>query len=320
MPIWTRTPCTLAAAVLLALVLKPHGSTVLASPRPGASTPVLPQAPGAALIEKPAPGQKDTHSHAGTWVPAPPPDLNLEAEEILRGGDIVYRRLRRTQTQQPKGPAVIHVAYVQLQAPNLILQLSPEQHQGTAPSLLARQADALLSLNASFFDEKGRPLGLTISEGRPWKGTRDTKKYWVFGCKTPVECQIESPWVSGKSFRTFPFAVSGRPVLVRSGKPRKPSDDLSCPQFCAAAHPRSAIGLGPQRKVLFLAAAEGRRYPVLGLSLSDWAELIHSLGAHEALNLDGGGSTALVVNGTLVTARPTSEATERPVANVIHVK
>lgn len=274
-------------------------------------------APAPSLVERSSPKPSASSTNAGAWTPALPAGFDLEAEELLRDGSVVYRRLR--SSARPR-QALIHLAYVKLDAPNLVVQLSPEKHRGATPLKLARQADSLLSLNGSFFDEQWRALGLTISDGKPWAGTRDTRKYWVFGCKAPLECLLESPSISGKSFRAFPFAVSGRPVLVRAGKPRSALDDQLCLNFCASAHPRSAIGLDRRRKILFLAAAEGRRYTVLGLSLAEWAEVLVAAGAHDALNLDGGGSTALVIKGRLVNARPANEFTERPVANVIHVK
>lgn len=329
MPNRTCTRLAPAAAILLMTYLaspwagasaaEPAGPWASAS-APDQSRDLPPAAPGAALVERSSPNQSASPTKAEAWTPALPTGFELEAEELLRKGNVVYRRLRRSQTSPSQAPALIHVAYVNLEAPGLVVQLSPEKHKGTTPSTLARQAGSLLSLNASFFDEQGRALGLTISDGKPWAGTRDTKKYWVFGCKSPLECQLESPSVSGKSFRTFPFAVSGRPVLVRGGKPRTEQDDRLCLDFCASAHPRSAVGLDRQRNVLFLAAAEGRRYPIQGLGLAEWAGILFALGAHEALNLDGGGSTALVVKGRLMTARPANEFAERPVANVIHVK
>ena len=67
--------------------------------------------------------------------------------------------------------------------------------------------------------------------------------------------------------------------------------------ICRGVDRRSAVGLAPGR-LLLVAADEP------GLSLRELAELMAALGAREALNLDGGGSTSLAVGGEqLVRAR-----------------
>ncbi len=54
------------------------------------------------------------------------------------------------------------------------------------------------------------------------------------------------------------------------------------------------------------------------MSLPELAGLMEALGVEEALNLDGGGSSAMVVRGWLVN-RPSDEAGERPVGNSLWV-
>lgn len=63
-------------------------------------------------------------------------------------------------------------------------------------------------------------------------------------------------------------------------------------------HPRAAIGLDETR--LLAVASDGRAPGEAGLTLAELALLMTSLGAREAINLDGGGSTSLVVDGHLV--------------------
>ncbi len=52
------------------------------------------------------------------------------------------------------------------------------------------------------------------------------------------------------------------------------------------------------------------------MALAELTEILRKLGAVEALNLDGGGSTTLVVRGTIAN-RPSDAAGERPVANAL---
>ncbi|MGN6255009.1 MAG: phosphodiester glycosidase family protein [Solirubrobacterales bacterium] len=67
----------------------------------------------------------------------------------------------------------------------------------------------------------------------------------------------------------------------------------------AARHPRCALGLGEDE--LFAVCCDGRRTGVdAGLHLAELARLLASLGATDAINLDGGGSATLVHRGHLL--------------------
>lgn len=69
------------------------------------------------------------------------------------------------------------------------------------------------------------------------------------------------------------------------------------PDPTVGRHPRAAIGLGYRRIVAV--ACDGRAAREAGLTLSELARFMAALGCREALNLDGGGSTALVSGGRL---------------------
>lgn len=114
-------------------------------------------------------------------------------------------------------------------------------------------------------------------------------------------------------------AVSGREWIVRDGAtyiwPRAASADV--------AHPRSAIGIRADGRVV-IATVDGRRSGhSTGVALADLAELMKSRGAIQAINLDGGGSTSLALRqpgdvGVSLVNRP-SGAAERSVTNSLIV-
>ena len=109
--------------------------------------------------------------------------------------------------------------------------------------------------------------------------------------------------------------LGGYPMLLRSGAPVAEEEGLR-PPFSATRHPRSAVALRPDGTVL-LVAVDGRAPGhSAGMSLQELAAFLRTLGATEALNLDGGGSTALVL-GDSVVSRPSDAAGERPVANAL---
>ncbi|ASO19543.1 hypothetical protein FHR81_000779 [Actinoalloteichus hoggarensis] len=81
-------------------------------------------------------------------------------------------------------------------------------------------------------------------------------------------------------------AVGGNRVLVRDGEVQ-PVDNV-------AAHPRTAVGFSEDGSRFWLVSIDGRQSTSRGMTELELAHHLHSLGAHEALNLDGGGSSTLL--------------------------
>ena len=110
--------------------------------------------------------------------------------------------------------------------------------------------------------------------------------------------------------------VGGHPVLLRRGAEVPDAETGVNAAFSTTRHPRSAVGWRADGTLL-LVAVDGRQPGhSAGMSLAEMRALFRELGAAEALNLDGGGSTALVVRGQVVN-RPSDREGERPVANAL---
>lgn len=101
-------------------------------------------------------------------------------------------------------------------------------------------------------------------------------------------------------------SIGGSPILLRNGE-RWVADDGS--GFVAGRHPRTIVGW--REREVFLVVVDGRQpgYSV-GLDLLEAADLMAGLGATDALNLDGGGSTTLVMAGKVVN-RPSDRLVRR---------
>jgi Phosphodiester glycosidase len=88
--------------------------------------------------------------------------------------------------------------------------------------------------------------------------------------------------------------------------------------FVASRHPRTLAGVKADGTLL-LVTVDGRRAGwSAGVTLPEAARVMRSLGARDALNLDGGGSTGMVVRGEVV-SRPSDRAGERAVSDGIFV-
>jgi hypothetical protein len=101
-------------------------------------------------------------------------------------------------------------------------------------------------------------------------------------------------------------SLGGTPVLVHEGR-RWVADDGS--NFVAGRHPRTIVGWNATETLLVTVDGRQPGYSV-GLSLLDAADLLLAMGATEALNLDGGGSTTMVV-GAAVVNRPSDRMVKR---------
>lgn len=83
-------------------------------------------------------------------------------------------------------------------------------------------------------------------------------------------------------------------------------------------HPRTAMGYTKDNKIIIL-VIQGRSESGGGASLTQEAQILKDLGCIEALNLDGGGSSCLLINGK-ETIKPSDKEGERPVPAVFIIK
>lgn len=109
-------------------------------------------------------------------------------------------------------------------------------------------------------------------------------------------------------------ALGGNPVLVKDGEIAW-GNLRGIHSLLFQRHPRTGVGLRKDGKIL-LVTVDGRRPRYSkGMTMTGFAKLMHSLGAEWALNLDGGGSTTMVVRGRVVN-RP-SDGRQRAVGSAL---
>jgi hypothetical protein len=131
------------------------------------------------------------------------------------------------------------------------------------------------------------------------------------------------------SIRLLPIqpreAVGGFPILVRDSLEVPGLDSAGAPNFAPVRHPRTIVGVAARGRRLLLITVDGRQpgYSA-GTTNRESAAIALALGATEAINLDGGGSTAMAVAryrgdsvAVEVVNRPSDPTGERPVANAL---
>jgi muramoyltetrapeptide carboxypeptidase len=114
-------------------------------------------------------------------------------------------------------------------------------------------------------------------------------------------------------------AVAGGPLLLAGGVPLADAAVESFSRvFCLARHPRTALGVRADGALLLLVVDGRDPARSVGMSLPELTALLVELGAVDAINLDGGGSTTMVIGGEVVN-RPSDRLGEREIADALLV-
>jgi exopolysaccharide biosynthesis protein len=114
--------------------------------------------------------------------------------------------------------------------------------------------------------------------------------------------------------------IAGSHIIVQGGKDVAPTGK----GLADGPHPRTAVGIADGGKRLVLVVVDGRnKEKAVGMSLKELAKVMIDLGCESALNLDGGGSSAIILrdpkSGEQKVLNNPSDGRERSVANVLGV-
>ncbi len=186
-------------------------------------------------------------------------------------------------------------------------------------SAMAAQNHAILAINGDYYGARNK--GYVIRGGVMYRRTptsADTEDLviWEDGSFSVVR---ESDYTAKELFDLGAKEVlSFGPGLISDG--RNTADINSEVKRERTDNPRTAIAMIEPGHYLFV-VADGRTAENKGLSLYELAEFLLSLGAQEAYNLDGGGSSTMVFNGKVVNV-PTANGkkiTERSVSDIVYI-
>jgi hypothetical protein len=236
---------------------------------------------------------------------------------------VVYRSIRSGVE-----PWVLHLIEVDAAKCNLgyrVVRAGDGERRASVIEMARRSEPGVIAaVNGDFFTPEDLPLGVEVSEGK----LRNRTSRPVFAWK-PGELPWVGPvtWAEGTlrlgSWSTTAEpdpgvqVVAGFPALLAGGAVVGDLQLAERPDFSAERHPRTAIGFDSDRGRLWLAVIEGRREGVSeGMTLPELVNLFQSLGAGDALNFDGGGSSAMVIRGASV-SRSSDPVGARPVVNAL---
>lgn len=117
------------------------------------------------------------------------------------------------------------------------------------------------------------------------------------------------------------WAVGGGPVLAKDGVIFISNNEEK--KFAGKAiadhHPRTAMGYTTSGQLILLVVQGRMKNIAIGTTLTETAQILIDLGCVEAINLDGGGSSCLLINGK-ETIKPSDPTGQRPVPAVFFVR
>jgi phosphodiester glycosidase len=211
----------------------------------------------------------------------------------------------RTIRDAPR-PVIIHVVTVDLDAPGIGFFVTPGDPAADLPLAARTPSDFLaefhlqIAVNGDFFS--------------PWYSHNPISYYPHRGDPVAVDgyaCSAGTRYgkIRNAAERTLRFSKSERPSFTLpldeawnavSGESLIDDGEVKIASFhdVTRLHPRTAVGLDRLETKLILVVIDGRQPGYSeGATLPELARVLFDAGAWNALNLDGGGSTALVIEG-----------------------
>jgi exopolysaccharide biosynthesis protein len=195
-------------------------------------------------------------------------------------------------------------------------------------SELSREAKALASVNAGFFDMKngGSTAYIKVDGAVPDTDTLKWKKHprysgtIIINTRGKIAIEERGNYRSYTDNRKYDDVLVTGNLLMDNGARVKLKDDA----FVTTRHPRTCLGMISKHK-LVLVTVDGRSEQSAGMDLHELTDLMISLGCSEAINLDGGGSTTMWLADSGVVNMPSDNKKfdhegERPVSNIIVVR
>ena len=254
-------------------------------------------------------------------------------EKIADGVEL--HRLDDPSLLEPAGPVAIQALRLDPKKVRLEMAVANDKlpARETVQQIAARHSGAIAAINAGFFVlADGAPSAFLKVKGQIIQGTsrprgvvglteRRGASLLLFDRLTVEKTKAVYHPRLGSSARDWaraPGAVSGAGLLLLNGRELTDwTEERITAGFDTARHPRTMIGEGGG--AIWLVTIDGRQPTLsLGMNFTEMKRLARRLGIRSALNLDGGGSTTMVVKGSVVN-HPSDAAGPRPVSDAIVV-
>jgi|CZCA01.1.fsa_nt_gi exopolysaccharide biosynthesis protein len=227
----------------------------------------------------------------------------------------------------PNGPLTVDVLEIETSDESISVKTalagSFDSFGLASVSELVSRSGAIAGVNGVFYASDGTPLGLIIVDGclkslpvmsRTAMGITRDGRILIDNVSLDAGGNLAPDWLG----EGVVYAVGGGPRLVKDGKINVASIEEQFKMDVAFGRaPRTAVGVTDDGKLLLIAVTGRQAYHSVGVTLEELADIALKLGAKDAMNLDGGGSSTMVVRDFVMNTP--SDGRERKVADAILV-
>ena len=206
------------------------------------------------------------------------------------------------------------------------IHIAAEPSKLIPTSSFAEQNQALVAINASFFDMKNggsvdylKLNNQILSQSKEKPNARANAVFSISKKKLRIQENTKQNVEESKA----PSIMVAGPLLLVEGQ----YAELAKNAFNDNRHPRTAIAISSKHK-LILMVVDGRSNMANGMNLKELSQVLKWIGAKDAMNLDGGGSSTLYIKGegsNSIVNYPSDNKKfdhegQRSVANIIYLK
>ncbi|MEX1247601.1 MAG: phosphodiester glycosidase family protein, partial [Anaerolineales bacterium] len=206
---------------------------------------------------------------------------------------------------------IAYIVVVDLNKRNIDLMVTPEEGLGQTTSQFLESYGLQLAVNGDGWVTKNDPIGFAASEGEVY--SEDSQEPTIYISKNGIVKIGGNP-----PERKIWHAISGSHTLVRNGRLDEKIRTCALPEvYCQDLAPRTSIGLSAGNYLIIVLVEGPPSEPREALTLEELANLHLQLGSIDAIAMDGGGSTTLVVDhgGVPQILNNPTDGTERVIAN-----
>ncbi|MDY0060463.1 MAG: phosphodiester glycosidase family protein [Myxococcota bacterium] len=213
-------------------------------------------------------------------------------------------------------PLAIWVAEIDLCHPGVLLRGTSPAASPARTSVFGAGQGVQVAINGGFYNTANyAAIGLTMGAGQLWEGTADSNStsFLAAGRENRVQLSLPEEIVA----RPAPWVrdiVSGIGAVLRDGNAVQ---EYQVDHY-TTRQPRTGLGLSRDGRTLYLAVVDGRSGSSLGVTTQKLGSILKDVGAWQGINLDGGGSSTMWVQGRGVVNRP-ADGSERTVSNHLGV-
>lgn len=249
---------------------------------------------------------------------------------------VLFEGITYTRVVESDKPLIYHVIRIDLNADGIAFQTTAADeiegfvYEARTTGQFLEEFGVQVAINGDFFDpwRDYGPLdyyphvgdgvnvrGLTIAEG-----VIVTEGYAPQSAFATLYITSDNQASFVRPENDIHTAISGNTMVVTSGQY---NPHVARSDYLDKRHPRTAIALDETGNTLFLFVIDGRQPSYSrGVTMAEFASIIIANGGYNALNLDGGGSATLVVEGANGQAQQLGAAIhthipyrQRPIAN-----